>query len=74
MFSIVKLEPKASLKKAHLLFHNVFMFIIGCITSKYKTVVRVNVTSGQICVLRKCHLWLSRNACVTRAKMTSKSD
>lgn len=54
MFSIVKLEPKATLKKAHLLFHNVF--IIGCITSKYKTVVRVNVTSGQICVLRKCHL------------------
>ena len=74
MFSIVKLEPKATLKKAYLLFHNVFMFIIGCITSKYKTVVRVNVTSGQICVLRKCHLWLSRNACVTRAKMTSKSD
>lgn len=56
MFSIVKLEPKATLKKAHLLFHNVFMFIIGYITSKYKTVVRVYVTSGQICVLRKCHL------------------
>lgn len=34
MFSIVKLEPKATLKKAYLLFHNVFMFIIGCITSK----------------------------------------